>query len=195
VEFRNFRHVSGDPDSLAGNGISSLLIDRQGRLWAAGLDAGLNLLDATTGKFDHWKHDPANPGSLVSEKVWALAQTADGSLWVGTRFGLDRMRADGSFEHVVNPLLGPAPADFGEVAALYVDPRQRLWVGSAHGIFRRDADGSWHQVLPADPAQTVDAWRIDGNGEEVRIATVRGLLVVGPDGRAHRVARDALPDT
>src|SRR5690349_19732991 len=37
VEFRNFRHISGDPGSLAGNGISSLLIDRQGRLWAAGL--------------------------------------------------------------------------------------------------------------------------------------------------------------
>ncbi|WP_440279819.1 ATP-binding protein [Frateuria sp.] len=194
VEFRNFRHVSGDPDSLAGNGISSLLIDKEGRLWAAGLDAGLNRLNAATGRFEHWKHDAADPGSLVSEKVWALAQTADG-LWVGTRFGLDRMRADGSFEHVVNPLLGPTPADFGEVAALYVDPRQRLWVGSIHGIFRRDTDGSWHQVLPADPAQTVDAWRIDGNGDEVRIATVRGLLVVGPDGRAHRFARDVLPDT
>ena len=195
VEFTTYRHASGDPGSLYNNGISALLIDAHGRLWAGGLDAGLNLLDAATGKFRHWGHDPANPASLVSEKVWTLAQTADGSLWVGTRYGLDRMREDGSFEHVVNPLLGPAPADFGEVAALYVDSRQRLWAGSAHGLFRRDPDGRWHRVLPADPEQSMDAWRIDGNGDEVRIATVRGLLVVGADGRAHRFARDVLPDT
>jgi signal transduction histidine kinase/CheY-like chemotaxis protein/streptogramin lyase len=195
VEFRVFRHVSGDPDSLAGNGISSLLVDGQGRLWAAGLDAGLNRLDAATGKFRHWKHDPADPDSLISEKIWALAQTADGSLWVGTRYGLDRMRADGRFEHVANPLLGPDPADFGEVGALYVDPHQRLWVGSAHGVFRREPDGRWQQVLPAEPGQPMDPWRIDGNGEEVRLATARGLLIVGADGRAHRFARDQLPDT
>jgi signal transduction histidine kinase/streptogramin lyase/ActR/RegA family two-component response regulator len=195
VEFQAYRHVAGDPGSLYGNGISSLLIDRQGRLWAGGLDAGLNRLDAASGTFRHWGHDPADPASLVSEKVWALAQTADGSLWVGTRYGLDRMGADGRFEHVVNPLLGPKPADFGEVASLYVDPRQRLWAGSAHGLFRRDPDGSWHRVLAADPEQPLDAWRIDGNGEEVRIASVRGLLVVGRDGLVHRFAEHELPDT
>ncbi|MCX7513103.1 hybrid sensor histidine kinase/response regulator [Frateuria hangzhouensis] len=195
VEFRNYRHLSGDPGSLYSNGISSLLIDRQGRLWAGGLDAGLNRLDAANGTFRHWGHDPADAGSLVSEKVWALAQAADGSLWVGTRYGLDRMRADGRFEHVVNPLAGPKPADFGEVSALYVDSRQQLWTGGANGVFRRDTDGRWHHVLPAEPDQPMDAWRIDGNGDEVRIATARGLLVIGADGHAHRFARDQLPDT
>src|SRR5690242_18448168 len=80
VEFRNYRHASGNPGSLYANGISTLLIDTRGRLWAGGLDAGLNLLDEATGKFRHWGHDPANPASLSSGKVWALAQTADGSL-------------------------------------------------------------------------------------------------------------------
>ena len=195
VEFRVYRHVAGDPDSLYGNGISSLLVDAQGRLWAGGLDAGLNRLDAATGTFRHWGHDPADPASLVSGKVWALAQTADGSLWVGTRYGLDRMRDDGGFEHVVNPLTGPDPADFGEVSALYVDARQRLWTGGANGVFRRDADGSWHRVLPVEPGQPMDAWHIDGDGEEVRIGTAQGLLMVGADGRAYRFARDELPDT
>ncbi|MEI7036554.1 hybrid sensor histidine kinase/response regulator [Fulvimonas yonginensis] len=195
IEFKVYRHVAGDPGSLYGNGISSLLVDHHGRLWAAGLDAGLNLFDATSGTFRHWGHDPADPHSLVSEKVWALAQTADGSLWVGTRYGLDRMRADGRFEHVVNPLLGPQPADFGEVAALYVDPRDRLWIGSSHGLFRREPDGSMKRIRSEDPTQPLDAWRINGIGDEVRIATVRGLVVVGPDDVARRFARDALPDT
>lgn len=195
VEFTTYRHVAGDPSSLFSNGISVLLVDMHGSLWAAGLDAGLNRLDPATGIFRHFSHDPARPDSLVSEKIWALAQTADGSLWIGTHYGLDRMTSDGHFEHVVNPLLGPKSTDFGQVAALYVDPHQRLWISGTNGLFRRDADGSMHRIEAADPTQTVDAWRIDGNGDEVRLATGRGLVIVGRDGVARRFAKDELPDT
>lgn len=196
VSFQVFRHAVNDPGSLYDNSISSLLVDRRGSLWSGGLNAGLNRYDAPTGKFVHWGHDPANPDSLASDRVWAIAQTADGSLWVGTSSGLDRLRADGhGFEHVLNPLLGNSPTDFGTVGALYVDLHQRLWIGSDHGLFRRDTDGKMRRVLPANPLQSTDAWRIDGEGDEVRIATINGLLVVGKDGLAHRFGGDAIPDT
>ena len=90
VEFKTYRHIADDPSSLYGNGISVLLVDPHGSLWAAGLDAGLNRLDPASGSFRHYGHDPARPDSLVNDKVWALAQTADGSLWVGTHHGLLR---------------------------------------------------------------------------------------------------------
>ncbi|OOG59770.1 hybrid sensor histidine kinase/response regulator [Rhodanobacter sp. C03] len=196
VDFEVFRHVENDPGSLYNNGIATLQIDRQGRLWAAGLNAGLNRYDATTGKFLHWGHDPAVSASLASDRVWAVAQTADGSLWVGSAGGLDRMRADGrGFEHVVNPLLGMQPADFGTVAGLYVDPQQRLWIGSDHGVFVRDVDGQIRQVLSDDPQRIMDVWRIDGEGDEVRIATTDGLMIVGKDGVAHRFAASVIPAT
>jgi len=196
VDFEVFRHVENDPGSLYNNGIATLQIDRQGRLWAAGLNAGLNRYDAATGKFLHWGHDPAVPASLASDRVWAVAQTADGSLWVGSEGGLDRLRSDEhGFEHMVNPLLGTSPANFGAVGALYVDPQQRLWIGSDHGLFVREADGQIRHVLPDDPKQSMDAWRIDGDGNEVRIATTNGLMIVGKDGVAHRFAASVIPAT
>jgi len=195
VRFQVFRHAVNNPDSLYENGIASLLVDQQGRLWAAGLNAGLNRYDATGDKFIHWGHDPADPASLASDRVWTMAQTADGVLWVGTSNGLDRMRDNGhGFEHVVNPLLGNKPVDFGAVGALYVDPHKQLWIGSDRGVFRRDVSGQLHRVLPADAGQSMDAWRIEGDGDEVRIATTSGLLVVGADGLAHRFAGAAIPD-
>ncbi|WP_237561531.1 hybrid sensor histidine kinase/response regulator [Frateuria defendens] len=181
VEFQVFRHVAGDPDSLYNNNLSTLLLDRQGKLWAGGLDAGLNRYDPATGRFRHWGHDPADPDSLASGRVWAIAQSADGSLWVGTVRGLDRMRPDGLFEHVANPLLGADPAAFGTVAALYEDPRGQLWVGSSRGVFRRDAQGRFHAVGTGVPGQLLDAWRIDGDGTQVRIDAVDGLYLVGAD--------------
>ena len=194
VHFQVFRHIENDPNSLYNNEISSLIVDRQGNIWASGLDAGLNRYDIATGKFTHWSHDPVDPYSLISDRVWATAQTPDGAIWVGTGDGLDRMQPDGhGFEHVTNPLIGLNPGDFGMVGALYVDPQGRLWVGSDRGVFRRDADGNFVRIKPADPAQSMDAWRIDGNGNEVRIATERGLLIVGSDDVARPFGAPAIP--
>ena len=141
-DFKVFRHAENDPGSLYSNGIATLTIDQQGRLWAAGLNAGLNRYDAATGKFLHWGHDPDDAASLASDRVWAMAQSADGSFWVGSAGGLDRMRPDSSVSSTsLNPLLGSSPEDFGTVAALYVDPHQRLWIGCSKGVFVREADG------------------------------------------------------
>ena len=195
VHFQVFRHVENDPGSLYSNGISTLIVGRLGNIWAGGLDAGLNRYDMATGKFSHWGHDPADPHSLNSDRVWVVAQTPDSAIWVGTSSGLDRMLPDGhSFEHVINPLLGLHPQDFGAVAALYVDRRGRLWIGSDLGVFRRETDGRFVRIKPADPSLSMDAWRIDGRGDEVLLATGRGLLTVGSDDVARRFGSPAIPD-
>ncbi|MDE1895152.1 MAG: hybrid sensor histidine kinase/response regulator, partial [Xanthomonadaceae bacterium] len=197
VRFKIYRHAEDDPGSLFDNGISSVLIDRRGRLWVAGLNAGLNRYDAATGKFLHWGHDAGDPSSLASDRVWAMAQGADGDIWVGGVGGVDRMRpGQRGFEHMLNPLLGDRPVRFGMVAALYVDPRQRLWIGSSNGVFVREADGRIWRVRQDDPARgPLDAWRIEGDGDEVRIATSHGLMIVDSDGVARRFAPAQTPDT
>ena len=182
VDFRVFRHSAGDPDSLYDNGIASLLFDHRGRLWAAGLEAGLNRYDPVSDNFRHWGHRAKDSASLASDKVWAIAQGSDESLWIGTARGLDRMRPDGrGFEHIVNHLLGADPSAFGMIAALYVDDHQQLWIGSNRGVFRRDVHGRMHAVSLPDVSRLIDAWHFDGDGDEVRIATASGLLRVGAD--------------
>ena len=70
VGFKVFRHAENDPGSLYANGIATLTVDRRGRLWAAGLNAGLNRYDEASGSFRHWGHDQADPASLSSDRVW-----------------------------------------------------------------------------------------------------------------------------
>ncbi|WP_426662396.1 ATP-binding protein [Rhodanobacter aciditrophus] len=195
VHFKVFRHVANDPGSLYDNGIATLLVDRRNRLWAAGLNAGLNRYDAATDRFEHWGHDPGNPSSLASDRVWSLAQTPDGTLWVGTGRGLDRMRPDGrGFDHVDYRAPGGKAENLGAVGALHVDGHGQLWIGSDLGVFRRDARGRMHPVPAADPGQSMSAWRINGHGDEIRIATDHSLMVVGPDGLARRFGGAAIPD-
>ncbi|MHA6204539.1 ATP-binding protein [Dyella soli] len=194
VRFRVFRHDVGDPQSLFNNGISALLFDRGGRLWAAGLEAGLNRYDDRAGSFRHWGHDPGDPSSLGSDKAWSIAQTGDGTLWVGTAVGLDRLRVDGrGFDHVV--VAGGDATALGTVGALYVDAQGQLWVGSDNGVYRRDSLGDFHAVTTGVAGQALDAWRIEGDGDEVRIASSHGLFIVGKDDIARQVGRGQVPET
>ena len=60
--------------------VSDVLVDRQGQVWAATRDAGLNRLDPATGKLTRYTHSRSRPESLSSnQNVYALLEDRDGS--------------------------------------------------------------------------------------------------------------------
>ncbi len=86
---------------------------------------------------------------LPSSCVYALAQDADGSLWVGTRNGLCRF--DGTrFK---------AWKEFGRVNALAIDGEDRLWVGTDRGLRVKEVDG-----FSEGPAGRIRALLADSEG-------------------------------
>ncbi|WEN16172.1 two-component regulator propeller domain-containing protein [Rhodanobacter sp. AS-Z3] len=197
VDFKVFRHVSGDANSMPADPIYALFVSRDNRIWAGGIASGLTVYDQRTGRFQRWEHDDARAESLGGNEVWSIAQTVDGAMWVATQAGLDRMHPDGKgFEHVPLDNSGNAPASFGPVRALLADADGSLWIGTGHGVYRRLPNGV---ILPVtiDPAFVGNAnkvWSIDGVSGDVRIAVDGGLLQVGLDGVAHPLAGPQLAD-
>jgi len=198
VTFKVFRHASGDPLSLPSNQIYTLFVDKADRIWAGGVSAGLTVYDQDGGRFRHWAHAADDPHSLSNDEVWSIAQTPDGQIWVGTQGGLDRMRRDESgFEPVRLDAGSGQAAPFGAIRALLVDHEGRLWIGSEHGLYVRSTDGKVRRVA-VDPAFAGDVgavWRIEGDGDEIRVAVSGGLLVVGADGVARPLANRQLANT
>ena len=72
-----------------------------------------------------WRADDGLP----HHSVWAVRQTRDGSLWVGTQGGLARFDGIG---------FSPQPELLGMIVrALFEDPDGGLWVGTeGHGLYR-----------------------------------------------------------
>jgi ligand-binding sensor domain-containing protein len=97
--------------------------DGAGELWA-GTDAGLFHLDHTSTRFvPAGLNIPARADRLT--QVWAFAEDRDGSLWIGTKFGLVRRLPDGLMIHYpVRPT-----TDQDVVRALIRDREDRLWLG------------------------------------------------------------------
>ncbi len=75
-------HDPSDPNSLGGNIINGLFVDRQNRLWVASRGKGLSLW--TNNGFKHYRHDPKDPSSLSGNNASVQFQDKQGRLWLGT---------------------------------------------------------------------------------------------------------------
>lgn len=188
-DFKLYRHDPTDPASLPANDVSSLLVDQQGRLWVGGEGTGLNRLDPVSGGFTHWLHDEDQRSSLAANDIMGLAQTPDGSIWVGVySAGVHRLLADATgFAHLRH-IDGDAQSIASDnVLTLHADAQGRLWIGTDRGVDVRLPDGEFRHIKFTDVERPPLAWQINGDGDDVRIATNVGLFVLGADWVARRM--------
>ncbi|MGN6480413.1 two-component regulator propeller domain-containing protein [Luteibacter sp.] len=167
--------------ALPAAAVTALLVDREGRIWIGGAELGLGRYDPATGGFIHWRD------GLVDPDVRVIAQTRDGSIWVGTADGLDRIGPDGSDpEH-----FGAGPGELGStsVHALRADDDGRLWIGTDQGIDVLEADGRKLQHASFDDGEAPRVLGIDVHGPDVTAATSLGLYRRAADGTFRRDRR------
>lgn len=146
---RIFRHDPGDTASLSNDIIRTLYLDRDGRLWI-GTDAGLNRLDpasvsgdsATAVPFARFRIAPDSANPLGTDPVYAVAEDARGTLWVGTATGVatadpgDSLNRPLKFHHLRAAPSDPEGLSNGLIRTIYRDRREALWIGTADGLNR-----------------------------------------------------------
>ncbi len=117
-------------DRPAPNRVNVLFRDRRGRLWA-GTDGGLYLLDEKRDKIEFHRVElglAAHADETV--QVWAFLEAGDGSLWIGTKFGLVRRFPD---EHLIHYPIQPTKSS-DSVYTLLRDRNDHLWIGHQTGL-------------------------------------------------------------
>ena len=118
--------------------ISALLADPEDGLWI-GTEGG-GVIRCRAGHFQNW----SVLDGLSSDMVTSLAAGADGDIWVGTVYGLNRFQA-GRFTTYTEAEGLPG----AEVLALAADGKGGLWVGTEQGL-GRFAEGELHAVESGD---------------------------------------------
>ncbi len=142
--FTHYRHDPADPDSLSSNRAFDILVDAGGAIWIATWDGGLNRLDPSSGRIQHFRQAAAPEtgaseagasGALSSDQVIKLFADGAGRLWVGTYGGglnlFDPQTQQ--FTHY-RAVAGDANSlSHDNVMALYEDRAGQLWIGTEGG--------------------------------------------------------------
>ena len=112
--------------------ITSLLIDRQGRLWIATTEHGLGRVDDPHAPVPHLSSVNVDNG-LASNNVRSLGEDLYGNIYVGTARGLDRISPD--LTHIRHYSINDGLAgDF--VTVVFRDVRGVMWFGTPNGLSR-----------------------------------------------------------
>jgi signal transduction histidine kinase/ligand-binding sensor domain-containing protein len=140
--FHRLRHDPSRRDGLSDDHLTALAAGTDGSLWVGTYSAGLNRLVAAArrpgdrAQFQQYRHDPGDPASLSSDKVYALRFDPAGHLWVGTQLGLNRLESpEGDrFRHYFERDGLPNDVVWG----IECDDEGRLWISTNLGLSRFD---------------------------------------------------------
>ena len=173
-----FEHLSLD-QGLSQSYVTCMLQDRRGFMWF-GTQDGLNLYDGYG--FTVFKHDPADPGSLSHNAVWALYESHDGTLWVGTDGGgLNRRNpATGRFRRFRHVPTDPKSLGSDRVRAIQETRDGALWIGTdGGGLSRMDQrEGTFTRFR----ASSSNPNSLSGDRVRSLLEDRSGLLWIATDG-------------
>ena len=114
-----------------GNFISIIYEDSRHDIWFAG--GGLFRYDRDQRQISSYLHDPADPGSIVSQQIYSIYEDSLNNFWIGTAGGLELLdRKTGVFSHYSER---DGLIDNNVTGILEEDPGL-LWLSTARGISR-----------------------------------------------------------
>ena len=132
--FKYFKRIQGDPDSIRDNNIYCLLQDQDGLIWVGTRNGGLNYFDPTINKFSRFDLAPSDPDGMGTDFIWCLYEDERGTIWVGSNrdglYSIDIKRSD-----VVHYKSDQSPnsISFDRIWAITGDQNGSVWIGTYGG--------------------------------------------------------------
>ncbi|MRG45803.1 response regulator [Chitinophaga sp. SYP-B3965] len=127
IQFENFRHEEGNPNSLPVNYISAITADSQERLWIGMLNGGVCVYQPTTRTFS-----PVT--NIINDNVREIIKDKAGKLWVGTQEGLTIIdpvnNTSNSYQHDPG---GKKSLSQNSIHSLFEDVNGSVWIGTYFG--------------------------------------------------------------
>jgi len=141
---RNYQlsqHESLNTESLSGNIITGICMDREENVWISTRFNGISKIDPRKQAFKRFSRQVGNRSTMNNNEVRALLQDRQGDIWIGYRNqGLDLYQAKtGNYLHFYDT----ASSLSNFIRAAFEDVNGEIWVGTFDGIkiMTRTKDG------------------------------------------------------
>ena len=122
-----------------------------GYLWMGGGGSGLVRFDERSGGFKHYRHDPANPNSLISDNVATIYEDRHGQIWVGGQYGINRFNPATDCFTNYRPVPNDPASLVNWIWTIHEDRSGKLWLGTFGGaLVRFDDEAKTFLTYPPD---------------------------------------------
>lgn len=154
-QFKAYRNISSDPNSLSDDRVYTILKDSKGNFWVGTYGGGLNKFDQRNEKFEVVFPDSDNSQSLLGFKILSLYESSDGYLWIGTSGnGLNKFNPETRTIKNFSMAQGLTSA---VVYGILGDNNSNLWLSTDHGIFLFNInEGRFIQFSIEDGVQSLE---------------------------------------
>ncbi len=140
-----FYHNPDDPASLSSNHVWAVYQIAPRQFWIGVQSAGVNLLDAKTGKV---QRSPLKTESTGLVRV--IRKSTENRAWIGGSAGLEI--ADTKQQTITTRFQNPANPDAHTVWAVEKSDDGIVWIGTTNGLYKADPnnkDFQFHRFFPA----------------------------------------------
>ncbi len=150
-------------------------------LWIGSANNGVFRYLPKENQLENFTHRDSDPESISSNEIEALFQDKEGSLWVGTHKGLNRLTIEsGKFKRYTTQNSG-VPEDL--IVSIFQSSEGQFWVGTLYGL----ASGTQHHFTTMDNS----SYGLSSNSVNAFAKTTDGSLWVGTDEGLNRLRPEA----
>jgi diguanylate cyclase (GGDEF)-like protein/PAS domain S-box-containing protein len=175
------------PGIPAGDPVRTLLLARDGRLWAGTTARGVQVLQLDGGNVLQL---PAGPDGLTDNLITALHEDARGRIWIGTTAGLNRIDPDGAIQRYQREPEQSGTLPSHGVRTLFESRSGELWLGTFAGLARvvEDADGLRFERIVGldDPLDDTIYGILEDSSGRFWLSTNHGIVRLDPQRRETR---------
>jgi signal transduction histidine kinase/ligand-binding sensor domain-containing protein/ActR/RegA family two-component response regulator len=140
IQFIAYKNDRNNTNSISGNSICSIILDRTGTMWIGTNYNGVNKFEKESQKINHIYSIPGNTSSLVSNVVLSLLVDRNNSLWIGTQDGLNVYdKKTGILSLYRNDPGNPGSLSNNYVNHIIEDSKGTIWLGTVQGLNKYDA--------------------------------------------------------
>jgi ligand-binding sensor domain-containing protein len=154
-KYELFVHRVAEPNSISDNNITAVFCDTMHHLVWVGTADGLNAFDARSGTFRVFRndiHSMANGSdlSLSHNFITAIRMDVHGTLWIGTRNGLNALdQKSGKFRRFVHDHAANSISS-NQVRDLFIDKQNTVWIATDNGLNAYDAGKDHFRIFKHD---------------------------------------------
>ncbi|MCJ7589676.1 MAG: diguanylate cyclase [Candidatus Aminicenantes bacterium] len=134
-----------DPETMSakyfrGDAVKAVCLDRDGVIWLALLNKGLERFDPKTGRFIRFESQPGDPRSLSYDSLCSLFVDSSGILWIGTNgAGINKLNPQiRNFRIFTQIEADPASLHMKSLRAICEDIDGSFLIGGYSGLDRLD---------------------------------------------------------